>query len=629
MKSSRPEIPKWIIEKNKEWNELKSSPQPRLTTDSGRMHILVRGFDTETLDGYCRLIACSDGSYIYLNNFDQNNLDQILSFLSKPEYSETLNFFYNIDFDAAAILKYLPVKNLKQLYSLSKTRYKEWTISYVPRKAFTIRKGKSSCKYFDLWQYYRKSLENAVQAYISKDLQKDPIDREKLGTDWKYWQKNLPSIISYCIKDARLTQELGDIMQEKLNALGLSFDSPFSTGTISIRYFSQFYDFPRFKPTEWNRYAYLSYFGGRFEVTQKGYFDNIVVQDIASAYPYQIANLIDINKGEWFKITDLDETADIAFYRVVIDKTTDHSIQPLGFRQNGLVFYPEMQNILHYLTQDELLLALDNYDDIEITVIDGWAFYASEPVYPFEKMREIFEERKKIKESDPILQLVLKIIMNSKYGKAAEKVRKYVKTDFSKADDFVYVDDYIPVRTTLQPGRIFNPVYASLITSRTRVMLVEQALKNPDHVVAMFTDSIFSTKKIVRESSELGGWEVECEGEALIIGSGVYTVRNKNTGLLKTRLRGIHLDYDNIDLFEVAEANKNKTAVELEWKKTIKPKEALLFKNKYSIKNINHMIHYKRELNVRMDKKRKWLKNPVTFSELLARNYESLPLHIP
>ena len=371
-------------------------------------------------------------------------------------------------------------------------------------------------------------------------------------------------------------------------------------------------------------YAYLSYFGGRFEVLQKGYFDYINVSDINSAYPYQTTKLIDIKNGEWIKVNKLDENADIGFYKIIIEQTDDHPIQPFSFRNNnGLVYYPEFKQVLHFTTQDELLFALDHYD-VNVKVLDGWVFYANEITYPFAKMKEIYEQRKKVKKTDPVLQLVLKIIMNSFYGKCAEKTKQLYRTDIEHATDF-YVSDneVIPLVKLLKPGRIFNPVYASLITARTRVMLLEQAIKKPDHVVAMFTDSILSTKKFIDENDELGGWSNEGEGEALIVGCGVYTIRNENK--TKTRLRGIHLT-NSLDLIKIAETYPDKKEIELSWKKTIKPKEALNFVHTYSIKDINHIINYTKRISATMDQKRVWFGNPQTFGQLREKSYISEPL---
>lgn len=618
-------IPEWIITRLEEWNKLSqySGRSPKIK--SGRMNIPVRAFDTETLDGYVKLIACDDGRYIYLEDLSlhEENLYKILSFLTGKKYRASLNFFYNIDYDVAAIMKYMPAKKLRELAQLGETEIGNYNISYLPKKCLTIRKNKKVWRFFDLWQYYRQSLASAAERYLG-DITKDPMDREKLGTDVNYWEKHKNEIIKYCIKDCQITAKLADILQKKLNDIGISFDKPFSTGTISIRYFARCYDYPKFEPTEWNKYAFLSYYGGRFEVIRKGYFDRVIAQDINSAYPYQISKLISLSNGVWQKTKDLNEDADLGFYKIVVEKWSDHPIQPFSFRDRGLVYYPKLESTLHFVTQDELFFALDNYDDIEITILDGWTFHAKEISYPFKDIERLYEERKKVKKTDQVMQLVLKIIMNSWYGKNAEKKNILQLADPEEADDFLF-DDFTPVKNSIRPGTIFNPVYASLITARTRVMLLEEAVKHTDNVVAMFTDSLLSTRRIVESSSELGGWSDEGEGEALIIGCGVYTIRDLNKGFVKTRVRGMHLE-NKIDLIELAKENPDKTKIEFSWKKAIKPKEALNFKRIYTLEDINRFIYYTKHLDAQMDKKRMWYNNPATFGDLLKDSYDSDPL---
>jgi len=626
MKSSRPKIPLWIIKRMQELLELQCfdvESSKSKNNKKERFGIKCHAFDTETLHGYCKLLACDNGEYVLIDKKTKSPEQTLLKFLCKRKFRNTLNFFYNIDYDVAAIFKYLPRKNIEELMYLTKTHYKNFDITYIPRKCLLIQHNKNTVKYFDLWQYYHMSLEKAASTYLNGE-HKDPMDRELLGTSERYWKEHLDDIIKYCIQDCVLTRKLAEILQHKLNEIGISFDDPYSTGTIAIKYTRNYYDFPRFRLYDWDVYAYMAYFGGRFEVVRKGYFDKVYINDINSAYPYQLTNLIDTSRGKWHKTTTLDEDADLGFYKIIIEKSDDSLIQPFCFRSSaGLVYYPRCEKILHYATLDEILFALNNYD-IEITILDGWVFYADEYYYPFAFLHHIYNKRKEVKKSDPVLQLILKIIMNSLYGKFAEKVPIYLESSLQNATDFIKIDGKsIPVAKYIRPGNVFNPVYAAYITARTRLMLLEHAHKHEDNIVAMFTDSILSTKNFISSSSELGGWDLENEGEALIVGCGVYTIRNDEC--IKTRLRGIHVK-NSLDLIKVAEENKNKTEIELSWNKAIKPKETLMFCNKYDVEMINHIIPYSKHISVRMDRKRRWFNDPLTFGQLLKDSYESMPL---
>ena len=211
--SSRPNIPKWIIDRLIEWKEISKNQQPssKKLKEKGRMNIPIYAFDTETIDGYVKLIACNDGKYLLFDKIKENNVEKILKFMTRKEYYSSLNFFYYIDYDVAAIIKYLPEKNIKELLTTARTTYKDFHLSYIPHKVFTIKRFKKFWRFYDLWQYYKTSLDNAAKTYLNSEG-KDPIDRERLSYDLSYWKKNLKAIIDYCIKDCKLTamEELVD-----------------------------------------------------------------------------------------------------------------------------------------------------------------------------------------------------------------------------------------------------------------------------------------------------------------------------------------------------------------------------------------------------------------------------------
>ncbi|MEM2660917.1 MAG: DNA polymerase [Nitrososphaeria archaeon] len=608
-------VPNWIYKRISEWNSLKDSPRHYVKAD--KFNIPIRAFDTETLDGVCKLLACSDNNFLLNPTFDD-----ILEFLWK--YRGTLNFFWNIDYDIAAIIKLLPEKKIKQFVAQNFVLYYPFedslaTISYAPRKFLTIAYKRKVVRFFDLWQFYHMSLDSASKRYLGES--KYEMNREELGNEREYWEKNTQKIIEYCIRDCVLTQKLGELIQSKLNALGISFEFPVSAGSISAKYFSSL-NYIRFKPSIWNFFAYMSYFGGRFEVVERGYFDDIKVYDINSAYPYAIAHLPSL-KGNWYATTELDDNADLGFYAIVVRKSPDLPIQFFPYR-NGVVSYPVLENTLHFCSLDELCYALDL--GYEIDILKGIVFYAKEEDYPYyDTIYKLYDERNRVKD-DVAMKLVLKLLMNSLYGKFAErqKKRKIVES-VEEADEFAYMgDDIIFFKTYLKPGVYFNPVYAAQITALTRIKLFDYALKYD--AVAMFTDCLF-TSKTMESSDKLGDFKFEAEGEVLLVGSGVYTLRNINKGILKTRTRGTHLEKD-IDLIDYAEKNVNARKIKLDWQKAIKPKEAFKQCKKYNLLDINRFIRYEREIDINFDRKRIWLNSPDKLGDLLNHTYESLPLEV-
>ena len=105
-----------------------------------------------------------------------------------------------------------------------------------------------------------------------------------------------------------------------------------------------------------------------------------------------------------------------------------------------------------------------------------------------------------LKRNDDPLQLPLKVILNSNYGKTAQRVGNKI-------------------------GNLFCPVIASTITGMTRAMLYDfiSRHKIEDNVVSFATDSVISTKKINVNSEKLGGFKLEKSAyDVYVLQNGIY-----------------------------------------------------------------------------------------------------------
>ena len=122
------------------------------------------GLDTETIDGYARLIGLSDGRLFY----PKNSAD-ILLFLSgflkaKPTYF----FAWNADYDIQALLKYFPKKIVNKFlmgveFSME-SKKGAFVVQYIKGKYF--RFGDNYI--FDAYQYYHSKLKDAAEKYLGE-----------------------------------------------------------------------------------------------------------------------------------------------------------------------------------------------------------------------------------------------------------------------------------------------------------------------------------------------------------------------------------------------------------------------------------------------------------------------------
>jgi len=578
----------------------------------------VLGFDTETCNGKAFLVACSNGEYV-----KPESIYDILCFLTKDKFRKTLNFFYNIDFDFFAIAKYLNDKEINDLWYTNHVDIDGYSIDYIRKRMFKIGKHKNVWKFYDLFQYFNSSLEYASSKYLNEH--KKEVDVSKFS-DMDYVQHNFDTILKYCVQDCILTAKLGCYIQDKFNQLGVSFTNPVSLASISCRYLFSQYPFPKFEWTEYQQYALYSYYGGRFECFKRGYIPNVYEYDLNSAYPFEMSRLPDITLGKWVKETEIPDNVDIGFVKCKVN-VYDNYIGSLPYRQDLLVKFPVFKSNEWYMTFDDYKFVV-NHNLADIEFIDGWFFYPDVLQYPFRYMQDLYKMRSEAKQTDNGLNLPLKILMNSLYGKFIERVRILVEDgDFETCDFFDY-DKNGKLRTYMykyRTGNIFCPVYASLITSRTRLRLLDSMLRYKDNVIACFTDSIFFDKPVMSSSREFGGWKKELEGEMVLICSGVYSVRTDN--MVKTRLRGVATSR-NIDLFELLRENRNATNLKFIQKKVMKLGEVMTFYKKWSYNDLNHFVELQKEIDLNGDRKRYWYNRFNTCGELLTNFSDSSILHV-
>ena len=561
----------------------------------------VQGFDTETLDGYCRLIACSDGSHLLTNG-----LGPICDYLTKAAYRDSHNFFFNLRYDAQAVLKYLPKDALTELYETSKTIWSGIKFFYIPEKLLKLTKDKHVYAFYDVAQYYEGSLENNSQAYLGEGKDTGGLDRVMIGTSAQYWSDNQAQIIKYCIQDAKLCQGLARILNNTVTQdIGLFPRKYTSKASLSKDYFRTHVPLPDVR--ELPRYALslsmACYAGGRFEVIRKGHFSKVWGIDICSAYPTQIAALPDITTGRWRKVKAHNPDALLGYYLARIDAPPAR-MGPIPVRVGpGTIIYPVGQ-WYGYITKQE-------YEcfsrDIDIQIMRGCEYYDKEPTYPFKgHIQHIYDLKARTEKSNFRYDLC-KIIMNSLYGAFYEKQ---------------------PSKPGYYAGLLFNPVYASVITAGTRCQLWDILRKYPKDTIGTATDGVLlTTDPGYTKSKALGSWSLDDQGETTIIRSGIYRIggKTKNRGLSKVRHlktpQGVYQD-----LFEYILACPRQTNYPITISRPLNLGECLTQVKTKSPDMINTWFEYTYDIDINRDQKRIWQGEFKQGGDIFSTSLDSRPI---
>lgn len=564
------------------------------------------GIDTETLVSGDTFLWCDSLG----NSLCFPSYSEVLTFLTNNSYQNKHCLFWNIKFDFDGLLRILPLSAQKEFLEFGECDVEGYNIRIIGKKSFQIRKGKKSFSFCDASPFFNHMpLDSAGKKYlgVGKNLEELGITRHNI--EESYAKDHMVEYIRYCINDAVMTERLGQRFLDNLKRLQVmpkNMISPAGMAEVYVRKNVQYPSIQFFtgKYERLLKHAYESYYGGRFELLKKGYFDKkMFVNDINSAYPFAMTQLQDPTVGEWKKVDRPHRDRPYQFIRGTFFIVQD-TISPFPNRlKNGLIVFPNGR-IESTVTGEEFWFALDNNLIRHYEIKECWEFTPSRAVFPLQSMMErLYNYRKQLKAEGDELEQVVKIIINSTYGKMLQKVKK---------------------GNRYKAGRLFNPVMGSYVTAKCRVQLLEQALKRQDDIVGFATDSIFSTKKLpgIPVNNRLGGWDEDKYKEALMIMSGVYSLKHKNPQKNKNAVRGF--TKKGVDWFEILKKN-TKTSISMGRERPLHFNECMRIKA-YSPKQVNQWTYVPKEIDINGDLKRVWQKSWETCEEVWQGSQESTPL---
>ena len=181
--------------------------------------------------------------------------------------------------------------------------------------------GKNSVRFFDIAQFYHANLENTYEANIGEMPDEHKNFKKKRAQFSKdFYAHNRRAVINYCVNDCRLTLELYNrFIKMFYGVTGFYPNKWLSSGYLAEKYLiSQRVKIPFFKDIlyEIQDLAYRSYYGGRFEITKRGFMGKAAQIDINSAYPYAMSLIPDLEDGEWVQGTSINPKAEVGFFKI-------------------------------------------------------------------------------------------------------------------------------------------------------------------------------------------------------------------------------------------------------------------------------------------------------------------------
>lgn len=283
--------------------------------------------------------------------------------------------------------------------------------------------------------------------------------------------------------------------------------------------------------------ARMSYYGGWFETFVNGVIPGTSYSyDINSAYPYAISQLPCLLHGQWTQGTGVPGPLAKGHYRLINAKFSGRNdyIGTMPHRDAaGGISRPRHTAGWHWQHEVDAARSAKTISTVEV---EEWVEYAPcKCLPPLRSIKELYQGRLEVGKETPSGK-AKKLVYNSAYGKMAQSIGmpKYA-----------------------------NSIYASLITSHCRTMILKAIATHPQKAkaVAMIaTDGIvFLTphKKLAVDPERLGAWDYKEHQNLSILMPGLYWDDKsrqsiKSGGNLTLKSRGVSGKYlaPFIDMFD-------------------------------------------------------------------------------
>lgn len=467
-------------------------------------------FETPPVPGSSnyKYLACKDGS-----NNGRLSTYEILKWIADlpPRYAYTAFYF---SYDVEMWLRDLTHKERDKLQSQGMLHWKGFFIRYIPGKAFRIirdivsdstpkgktRKAKRNrerrwVKIWDMYGFFQMSFMRALEEWKLGSMEELAIIKAGKESRDDFSQVD-ERVREYARNEASLGLTLAQRVRDECKKLHLSLSGMHGAGAIADALYrdngvGSYGESLQPPPHE---IILLSYFGGRFDINSLGFVGTAIEYDINSAYPEQIRDLPCLAHSRWESTREYQED-DYSLWYVRWNLDASELWSPFPYRTDkDTIQYPRNGAGWYYGCEVRAARKLSPH----VQVLGGYQHVCECNHKPFSWIADIYAKRQELKQAGDLAEKILKLGMNSGYGKLAE----------SRTNRPYYQ----------------NLLWAGMITAMTRGKLMEVVAQDPSAVVILATDAVYSTRPldVPISSNELGLWEEKHLEDLFILKNGLY-----------------------------------------------------------------------------------------------------------
>lgn len=512
--------------------------------------------DGESIEGRYVLLGTSHPSYC-LENRQGITTDEALDFLYKLGHNRhlrkksTVFVGYFFSYDVEMICRDLPLKIKKRLFNprnilvssgkdkgkIIKDRifYKGYELTYIKRKRFSIRREGKGITIFDVSGFFTGFPSRSFIAVLQQMSIEVPEEikqgkQERSAFEWQRYN----SIKEYnkleCVKLVELMNRVYELAKSQ-DLVPRQWYGSSALGNLFLRK-HKINEYMR-RTVQENMSSYFwdaitrAYFGGRIEAFKLGSFLSIFAYDICSAYPHAISMLPCTRENHFIYTPKYRKGFGVWHVRYKFPKDINIGVFPFRLVDGSIKFPLQGEG---WYWNPEIEVALKHWPEC-IEILEGYYIEDSKKPTPLRTLfPNLYEARKNFKRAGNLTHFIIKIVLNSIYGKFAQKVGR---ADFK------------------------NFTWAGWITSYTRARLREAIIGNEENIIAFSTDGIYSLVPLkLKISDKLGGWEASEFHRGTILMSGVYLLEGE--GKPKTGERGYKALSDWTGILEQLNANRKK-----------------------------------------------------------------------
>lgn len=456
------------------------------------------------------LLATSDGQYIEGSSLSTFECFEFLSSLDPKR----LIVGFSLSYDVSMMLKDFSQEQCLKVWQGERVRYAWFRFEYTPRREFTIWNDRTGTRVhvFDVFGFFQSSFVNALREWKVADDATIARIKEMKDLRGTFDSSMRARIRQYCIDECQLLVDLMERLIDAVQFAEIPVHRWYGAGAIASGVLRRecVGEYIRSIPEILKAPVLSAYFGGRFELAESGTHRSVHVYDIRSAYPYQLLR-VPCMQHLRYRFTFEYADTELGLWHVRWNVPKDSPWPPFPFRTKDAIIYPYQGEGWYYA--DEVKAARELFGD-SIEVLDGIEITRMCDHSPFRFVPDLYRYRAELKRQGNHAQQAIKLGLNSLYGKTAQGVG--------------HKDRKPPYQSYL---------WAGMITSGTRAMILRAIAQNPNAIIEVATDSIASTVPLdLPIGDNLGEWEYNHYDETFSVQPGVYDL--VKDGEHKTRSRG-------------------------------------------------------------------------------------------